>query len=316
MFLSRWLELPLAVKNPAVQIVIPVYNRKALLAQCLESVFSQTFTDFAVTVVDDGSTDGSVEVARSFGGRVEVVVQQNGGPSAARNAGVRTSDCPYIAFLDSDDLWLPQKLERQVRFLEENPTYGATCADAQIIRDDQILKKSLQGACNLARSAHKIKTGITSLNLIATSTVVVRRAVFDSVGGFDESLRMSEDWDLWIRLSRVTNIFPFTECLGAYRLHQDNVHARGRGEELFRWQQRVIDKNFPPGGGSHRDRALAAIFRDRGMLYLRDLDMMPAREYLRQSMRHSPTASVHWYLLSLAPSELVRFLRDLWRRRL
>jgi hypothetical protein len=175
---------------------------------------------------------------------------------------------------------------------------------------------SLQKSCGLARTPDEIKKGIMSRNLIATSTMVVRRRVFESVGGFDESLRMSEDWDFWIRLSRIAAIVPIGEPLGSYRLHVDNVHAQDRGEELFRWQKRVIEKNFPPGCGSDRDRALAAIFKDRGMLRLRELDVVAARECFRQSVNHRPGEAALWYFLSLAPAGLVRFLRDLWRRRL
>lgn len=316
MFLSKWPELRLAAKPPVVQVVIPVYNRRALLAQCLESVFAQTFRDFAVVLVDDGSTDGSVELARSFGDRVSIIEQPNSGPAAARNAGVRYSNCAYVAFLDSDDLWDDRKLERQIQFMDSNPSVGASCADAHIIRNGRILKKTLQRSCGLAQSSEEIKRGIATRNLIATSTAVVRRCVFDAVGGFDESLRMSEDWDFWMRLSRITDIVPINEPLGMYRLHEDNVHSQGRGEELFRWQQRVIEKNLPPGCGPERDRALAAIFKDRGMLLLRELEMAPARESLLQSVRHRPSEAVFWYCLSLAPAGFVRCVRDVWRRRL
>ncbi len=269
-----------------------------------------------MTVVDDGSTDGSVAVARAFGDRVSVIEQQNRGPAAARNLGVRSSQHPYLAFLDSDDLWAPQKLESQIRLLVENPSIGATCADANIIRDGRKLKKSLLESCGLARSPDEIKRGINSRNLIATSTMVVRRSAFEAVGGFDEALRMSEDWDFWIRLSRGTEIFPIVEPLGSYRLHGDNVHAQGRGEALFGWQLRVIEKNFPPGSGPDRHRALAAVFQDRGMLHLRELEMAIARECFKQSLLNRAGISCLWYMLSFAPAGFVRFLRDMWRLRL
>ncbi|MES2660452.1 MAG: glycosyltransferase family 2 protein [Verrucomicrobiota bacterium] len=189
-----------------VSVIIPTYNRIATIAQAVDSVLAQTYQDVEIIIADDGSTDGTCESLAVYGDRIRIVKQPNRGPSAARNLGVSASTGEILAFLDSDDLWLPEKIERQVEVLEAGGK-GVPCCICNATLESE------PGKTMTSFDAAGIKCDTESgyiLNpsqLLATrfllfnQVVAVRRDVFLKIGGFNEDLWLLEDHDLALRLS-------------------------------------------------------------------------------------------------------------------
>jgi glycosyltransferase involved in cell wall biosynthesis len=207
-----------------VTVVIPAHQAAAYLPVTLESLQAQTALPEAVVVVDDGSTDGTAEVARRFG--ATVVQQAQRGPGAARNRGIELARTEFVAFLDADDWYAPDKLETAVKLLDE---LDALClgTDAWIVRDERI-----EGRKNQKRFVPSALTqeALLRANPIICSTVVARTAAVRAVGGFDEhaDLIATEDFDLWLRMSVREPIAYHNEPLTFYRVHQASLSANTR----------------------------------------------------------------------------------------
>lgn len=183
--------------DPLVSVIIPTYNRWPWVGEAIESVLGQTFTDFELIVVDDGSTDETAERLYRYGTVVQVIDQSNHGVSAARNRGVQASRGKYLAFLDSDDLWLAGKLQAQTEFMERHRQYP-------ICQTDEIWLR--RGVRVNPKNIHRKPSGDifrASLDrcLVSPSAVMLTRKLFDCIGGFDESLAVCEDYDLWLRIA-------------------------------------------------------------------------------------------------------------------
>jgi glycosyltransferase involved in cell wall biosynthesis len=186
-------------RAPRVSVVIPTYNSARFLREAIQSVLNQTYSDFEVVIIDDGSTDDTESVVRSFGERVSYVKQPNRGVSAARNQGIRDAKAEYVAFLDSDDIWLPNKLAEQIPLLEQDPELGLVYSDWAVVpehgeAEPSFLKK-------VPGSSGHVFEALLQWGFILTSGTVVRRACLDEVGYFDETLSIAQDYDLWLRIS-------------------------------------------------------------------------------------------------------------------
>jgi glycosyltransferase involved in cell wall biosynthesis len=188
--------------TPSVSVVIPAYNVAPYIAETLNSVLAQTFNDFEVVVVDDGSPDGEEleRVLEPYLERVRYVRQENRGAGAARNHGVREARGEFVAFLDSDDLWMPEYLEEQVRFLRDGG-YDLAYADALLFGDSPIAGKTYMQTAPSIGPVTFLSLVRNECNII-TSGVVARRPVLVEVGLFNESLRNGQDFELWTRLAR------------------------------------------------------------------------------------------------------------------
>jgi cellulose synthase/poly-beta-1,6-N-acetylglucosamine synthase-like glycosyltransferase len=176
-----------------VAVVIPTYNSAQYLARALASVEAQTYRDFQLFVVDDGSTDNTEEIVAKFACVFDK--QQHAGQAAARNRGIALSSSPYVAFLDADDAWMPQKLKQQIAFLESHLEVGLVCCDC-----------ADGGSEPMARPARSVPQDPQFEHLardcfIFTPTVVVRRECLKEWGGFNESLKVSEDLNLWLKIA-------------------------------------------------------------------------------------------------------------------
>ena len=180
-----------------VSAIIPTYNRWPLVREALDSVLAQSYRSFELIVVDDGSTDGSADRLRQVEGCIRLIVQANRGVSAARNRGVEVARGKYLAFLDSDDLWLPEKLAAQVQFLELHSNF-------QICQTEEIWLR--RGVRVNPKKIHRKPSGdifLPSLDLclVSPSAVMMTRELLVALGGFDESLPVCEDYDLWLRVA-------------------------------------------------------------------------------------------------------------------
>jgi glycosyltransferase involved in cell wall biosynthesis len=218
---------------PEVSVIIPTYNRAAWVKEAAASVLAQTFWDFELIVVDDGSTDGTLEALASFGGRLEVLrLEERQGVSAARNRGAAAARGEWLAFLDSDDLWLPKKLGRQMDYLRSHPE----CA---ICQTEEIWIRN--GVRVNPPKTHR-KTGgdifLQSLRrcLVSPSAVMLCRRLFEDLGGFDESLPAAEDYDLWLRVAWRHPVGLLPEPLIIKRGGHPDQLSRQWGLDRFRIQ--------------------------------------------------------------------------------
>jgi len=182
----------------AISVIIPTFNRAHKIARAVASVLYQTFSDYEILVVDDGSEDGTQQVLSQFHSHIRRISHsRNLGVSAARNAGIRASHSPFIAFLDSDDYWLPDKLAAQVSFFAEHPDAVACQTEELWIRRGvrvNPMKKHFKPSGEIFIPALK-------LCVVSPSAVVVKRSLLDEVGLFDEGFPACEDYDLWLRIS-------------------------------------------------------------------------------------------------------------------
>lgn len=226
---------------PQVSVVIPAYNAMTYLPITLDSVLRQTYSDFEVLIVDDGSIDQiKTWVAQDVTDpRVKLISQVNQGLSAARNTGIANARGNYIAFVDADDVWTETKLEEQVRCLEADPSVGLVYSwiamtDAQGTPTGKIMGGTLKG---------NVLNEILQRNIVdCPSSVVVRRECFEKVGTFDRTLRSVEDWDMWLRIATQYSFAVIQKPLVYYRQHANNMSKNWRVmEEAF---HQVIEKSF------------------------------------------------------------------------
>lgn len=180
-----------------ISVIIPAYNQSDYLGEAIESVLCQTYPHFEVIIVDDGSTDNTAEIARGFSDpRIRYVYQENRGLSGARNTGIRNSHGAYLTFLDSDDLFLPEKLSLLAKELDGNPQLGLVAGQAIPI-DEHGRQFGKIFNCPVPEDASQLLLG----NPLHVGSIMLRRTWQERAGYFDERLRSYEDWDLWLRLA-------------------------------------------------------------------------------------------------------------------
>jgi len=235
-----------------VTVVIPTFNRNAALRRALESVRSQTRRPDRVIVVDDGSTDDTpLWVKRDFPD-VTYLRQDNRGVSAARNRGIAAADGEWVAFLDSDDEWRPQKLERQLAALGDNPAYHLCHTNEIWIRGGRRVNEGKRHA----KSGGWIFQRCLPLCVISPSSAIVRRTLLNDLGGFDETLPVCEDYDMWLRIcSRNRVLFLDEPLVVKYGGHSDQLSRKYWGMDRFRI--RAIDKILDEGHLTPNDRSAA-----------------------------------------------------------
>lgn len=215
------------MKQPLVSVVIPNYNYAPYLRETIDSVLSQSYAPIEVVVVDDGSTDNSLEVLRAYGRSIKVIQQRNQGVSAARNLGVQESSGEYVAFLDADDVWLPTKVEKQVARFQSDADLGLVHVGLQEVSlQGDVLRTRLEGLEGWV--SHELLLLSRAVVLGAGSGAMIPREVFREVGGCDSRLSTSADWDLCYRISRRYRVGFVPEVLFKYRMHSSNMHGNIR----------------------------------------------------------------------------------------
>lgn len=183
-------------KHPKISIVIPTHNSSKTIYNCLHSILLQDYKEYDIIVVDDGSEDDTTNIVKSFNhAHLTVIEQENKGVSAARNAGIRKASGDLIAFLDSDDFWLPNKLSRQVEILNNNETLGLVATGAIYSKDKinyLMSNKNIEG---------DIFDTLLNGNIIITSSVLVKKIIIEEIGFFNEKIYLGEDWEMWLRIA-------------------------------------------------------------------------------------------------------------------
>ncbi|MEE8380892.1 MAG: glycosyltransferase [Thermodesulfobacteriota bacterium] len=216
---------------PKVSVIIPTYNRAHVLREAIDSVLSQKYSDLELLVVDDGSTDHTKEVVSSYTSKLNYIYQEHKGVSAARNRGIKHTKGDYLAFLDSDDLWLPDKLSTQMRFMEDHPEIHICYTEERWIR---------RGVRVNPMKKHRKYSGMIfehclPLCIVSPSSVLIARSLLEEIGVFDEELKVCEDYDLWLRISARYPIYLLDTPLIIKRGgHDDQLSKAMNGQDRFR----------------------------------------------------------------------------------
>jgi GT2 family glycosyltransferase len=283
-------------------VVIAAFNAEGTIGETLESIAAQTFRDYEVIVVDDGSTDRTAEIVGLIAAERPQVVclgQPNRGQPAARNRGIGAARGRYVAFVDADDLWMPEKLEKQVRYLDAHPEAGMVYSDAEVF--DGASGKTLclvSDKCRLYEG--DVLERLFLKCFIPSPTPMVRRAVFDEVGLFDETrgFEMAEDWPMWLRIAARWRVGVVREPLAKYRIHgasqtrTANVETTLKGRRLI--VERAIERD-PERLSGLKARALAALEISAGLRYLKLGKRSEARARFASAVRER-RASLGAYL--------------------
>lgn len=307
---------PLNGSRPAVSVVLPTYNRASLLPDVLEDLRRQTFEDFEVVVVDDGSDDGTERMFREDdrGGIRYVRHETNRGASAARNTGIQKARGRYIAFQDSDDRWRPQKLEKQVAVMQEAPErVGLVYTGTEMADPDG-------NVVPIQVPRHRGDVHEQQLyrdHLSGTPTWLVRRACFEDVGTFNEDLPARMDYEFNLRLTRRYHVEFVKEPLVRIGQSADN-RITDRGHPRIEAHRTIIDEQIRPEVQSmnllKRRRILGSQFFTLGRFCQRHGLYGEAARYLARSLQHNPVRLKAWgaYLLALGGRDVGRFYYD-WR---
>jgi glycosyltransferase involved in cell wall biosynthesis len=239
------------MSDPRVSVIIPAFNGEKYIGETIQSILAQTHRPLEVLVVDDGSTDRTAEIVQRFGEPVRYIRQENAGTAAARNRAVAESRGEFIALLDQDDLWVPDKLARQIPRFAEDPRIGLVFAGIEFFdtRSGKITSTYFPGPELSLRDllAHVV---------LPVQTILFRKSALEKIGPFDTTLGGTDDWDIGIRMAAEFRMVGVDEILGRVRLH-DTQQGRNT-DRMFHNAMRVLDKhaNIRPG-----DRAIAAAIR-------------------------------------------------------
>jgi len=228
---------------PRVSVVIPSFDRWPLLAEAIDSVLAQSYRDFELIVVDDGSTDATARELPKMASRLRFLSTPRKGVAAARNLGVSLARGHYVAFLDSDDLWLSRKLEKQTQFMHQHPEFHICQTDEIWIRN---------GLRVNPRTTHQKPSGdifsrSLGLCLVSPSAVMMTKALFEKTGGFDEAFPVCEDYDLWLRISAQHQVPLIPDRLTIKRAgHADQLSRSVWGMDRYRILalQKVLSSNL------------------------------------------------------------------------
>ena len=293
----------------AVTVVMAAYNSAGTIGQAIGSVLLQTREDWELVVVDDGSTDDTAAIASSFGDeRIRIVRRQNGGPAAARNAGIAAARTPLVSMLDSDDLWLPGYLETMTSILAANPDAVLAYTDAWVIDDEKgRVRKTTEMTYQRPpvpppTMPRAFLVELLKRNFIYNS-VTVRREALVETGGYDERLRTSEDWELWLRLAALGR--PCLRSPAALAVHRDRRGSLTTDlDELQRSDQavyRIVQEDWETDG---EIRALARQLAAEGRGGRSRLDVSLAR--LVRPVRRRLQKWTLWH--RRPPTEIARLL--------
>lgn len=286
-----------------VSIVIPAYNSQEHIAKAVQSALKQTYQPVEVIVVDDGSSDGTEEVLRGFGDKIRYIRKENGGPASARNAGIQAASGEYVAFLDGDDIWYPDKLRKQMPLFREDT--GLIYGRLDPFDESGVIEKKRRP---LVRG--EALKRLFAKNFISTSTVVVKKEHLERAGLFDEDpeLISVEDYDMWLRVAALTKIDFVDEALTKYRRHPSgiskNYYRSYNGErKVLNKNLALVEQRYPEVRGEFKKR-LAKLFYEFGYDLFASGDLSGARGEFWKSIKCCPgnlRVWTYYFFCSLGP---------------
>lgn len=238
-----------------VSVIMPAYNVAEYIVESIESVLAQTYTNVELLIIDDGSTDETLDLVQRYGDQVRLISQANAGAAAARNNGAENAKGEWLAFLDSDDIWEADKLERQMGLVDR---FEWSCTDSYFFGHNH--DGSVRSSDVSPHTSGEVLPTLVINNFIGTSTVLIRRAVFLEFGGFDRSLKALEDWDLWVKVAAKYPLGYIADPVVRYRVHAKSTSRSTRTTHGYYIE--VTERMFKAGGPaahlqSLRKRSLA-----------------------------------------------------------
>lgn len=272
---------------PLISVVMPTYNQAHFIKDAIESVLNQTYNNFELIIVDNYSKDNTEQIVKSFvDPRIKYFKFSNHGIIAAsRNLGIRNSKGGYLAFIDSDDAWLPNKLDIQAEYLEQNPHISLVFSLLKVKSSDERYNNKLIATKGKSRSGFMYNQ-LLNFNFIVCSSVMLKAPVLVDVGCFDEDPEIvaSEDWDLWLRIARKYEIAFIAKELGIYRMHNSSMSMDGRRAQKA---LHAIEKHLKKGwaGKFQSDRARANVYFREGWNCLGSDNMM-SRSFFYNALKH------------------------------
>lgn len=302
-----------------VSVIIPSYNGGKYLPETLDSVLKQTYTDYEIIIVDDGSSDDTKDVVeryrKKFPEKIKYIYQKNAGPASARNNGIRNSSGEFIAFVDCDDVWVSEKLQVQVDYLRKHPQCGFVFSDVFALDKDGRIGKTMM------RFKHpesgKIFYSLLKENFVLTLTLVTRRKCIEKVNGFCEDLLSSEDHHCWLKMANFYDGVYINLPLAFYRIRQDGLSSAtvSLREKDIRVIDMIIDE-FPDrykNGVSHYKKAKSNLYYEIGFLKYRDNDFAGAVESFCLSLKENMFNFHAWksfLLIKLIPVDRLKKRND------
>ena len=280
---------------PKASVVIATYNRPQYVCQTIDSILSQAFQDLEIIVVDDGSRDETRQILAQYGNRIRYFYRPNQGVCAARNFGFTKTSGEYVAFMDDDDLWLPETLEKLIEVMTRNPESAFVCAHTYIIdREGNVgmIKKENEG---LSSTFHDLYEKW----FVQLPTVLIRRSCLERVGLFDEEVFGSECYDLWLRLAKRYPFHYIDEPLAKYRVHAQNTSKNL--DLILRARRKVINKNEITEGMSLLEkitRNAKLYHKFAGMYYYRQNYLKAGINYFKAVATYPLVGMYYW------PSEI------------
>ena len=313
-----------------VSVVIPTYNREKFLRDAIDSVLRQTFTDFEIIVVDDGSTDNTREIIKEYKDpRVKYMYQENSGVSIARNNGINSSESEYIALLDSDDMYLENMLDKSVRTLDEHPEVGFTYGQTNLMREGYGIYRTRKSPFHqdsaIVGSVEQVRE-LLFHSPITTSTFVGRRHYIEETGEFHTDLWLCEDYHFFVRLAKRFSGYYVAEPLTIMRIHAEQAHGimkPGRERAFPRILSEVFDDpEVAPHCEDVKGKAYSYFYRTWILGSAYGVDNKLARSYLRKAVKYYPGiiltrqifVMMYKYMASLLPNKLRLMLLGVKRR--
>jgi len=302
----------MSARHPLVSVIIPTYNRAHLVCDAIQSVLGQTYPHLEVVVVDDGSTDGTAQRVQALphDGRLRLIAVPHRGVAAARNAGIEAARGMYVGFCDSDDVWEPHKLERQVAYLDRRVELGLVYSDAAVSANGRAVVRSYFAERPPQRG--QVFHALLEQNFIPNVTVLARRACLDAVGRFNEELTSSEDYEFWLRFCRRFPVDFLDEPLVRVRRQGDNL--TGDPHLSHQAHLRVLDGVVAQAGTSLSPqtvrRAYGRTYLRMGYDHLLRRRRGQAKQALLRSFRYNPWSwSLYRYLTaSILPAPVLNRL--------
>jgi glycosyltransferase involved in cell wall biosynthesis len=277
--------------KPLVSVIIPAYNAQDWIEETIESVLTQVYQNIEIIVINDGSTDNTDKIVKSYGQKVRYYFKENGGQSSARNHGIKNANGKYIAFLDSDDLWEKDKLCLQVELLEKNEFKWAYTDGVAFDSSSGDILFSFNQNSTLYDGDILIK--LFQSCFIPMPSVIVNKEVFFEIGYFNEDryFRNREDWEMWIRIAAVYPIALIPKLLVKYRVHQNSVTRSESSIERMNGNILVVKAaalREPTRLGPLKNALLSKIYFSTGRSEALIGNTASARKYFKLSILHSP----------------------------
>ncbi|MCA9408166.1 MAG: glycosyltransferase family 2 protein [Candidatus Omnitrophica bacterium] len=279
-------------KLPLVSIIIPTYNHGRFICDAVDSVLAQTYNPMEIIVVDDGSTDNTQQQLKKYRNTIINIHKANQGLSAARNTGLQHAKGKIIAILDADDMWYPQKLDQQVQKMLSNQNIGLVGCGRSYVDEYGVLTGGAKK--KTYRSKREFLSELYLKNAVGTggSGAIILKDCFDKVGGFDETLRSAEDWDMWLRVSAVWDVDFVEEELVKIRVLENSMSSPAHAARMLENELKMLNKNFHNGvipvNPLLKRKILSYRYFSAARAYKQAQNRQEVRKFMRKAIGENP----------------------------